>query len=96
VTVATVHNRNNTVIVDGCAALRWPARPIPRNAECSGDRCGYCGFGCAYGTKRSTPLTYLRDALDAGAAVYANTRVLPRAHHAQCRRDGGGNGASMR
>jgi choline dehydrogenase-like flavoprotein len=76
VTVASVHNRNNGVLVDGCAKLGWPARPIPRNAECSGDRCGYCGFGCAYGTKRSTPLTYLHDALDAGAAVYANTRVL--------------------
>jgi choline dehydrogenase-like flavoprotein len=76
VTVASVHNRNNGVIVDGCAALGWTTRPIPRNADCSGDRCGYCGFGCAYGNKRSTPLTYLRDALDACAAVYANTRVV--------------------
>jgi choline dehydrogenase-like flavoprotein len=76
VTVASVHNRNNGVIVDGCAALGWSARPIPRNADCSGDRCGYCGFGCAYGNKRSTPMTYLRDALDAGATVYANTRVV--------------------
>ena len=76
VTVASVHNRNNGVIVDGCAKLGWPAQPIPRNAGCSGDRCGYCGFGCAYGNKRSTPVTYLRDALDAGAAVYANARVV--------------------
>ena len=76
VTVATSHNRNNAVIVDGCAQLGWTSRALPRNADCSGDRCGYCGFGCAYGTKRSTPLTYLRDALDAGGAVYANTRVL--------------------
>ena len=86
VTVASVHNRNNRVIVDGCAALGWPVRPIPRNADCSGDQCGYCGFGCAYGNKRSTPLTYLRDALDAGAAVYANTRVV----RVRTARDAGG------
>jgi choline dehydrogenase-like flavoprotein len=76
VTVASEHNRNNAVIVDGCAKLGWAARAIPRNADCAGDRCGYCGFGCAYDNKRSTPVTYLRDALDAGASVYANTRVV--------------------
>jgi choline dehydrogenase-like flavoprotein len=75
VTVATAHNRNNAVIVDGCAQLGWEARAIPRNAECYGDGCGYCGFGCAYGNKRSTAATYLRDAVDAGAAVYARVRV---------------------
>lgn len=85
VTPATSHNRNNAVIIDGCAQLGWTSQTLPRNADCSGDRCGYCGFGCAYGTKRSTPVTYLRDALAAGAAVYANTRVVrvrttPNAH----------------
>jgi choline dehydrogenase-like flavoprotein len=76
VTVATAHNRNNGVIVAGCAKLGWNVRAIPRNAECSGDGCGYCGFGCAYGTKRSTAATYLRDALDAGARVFAHARVV--------------------
>ena len=75
VTVATGHNRNNAVIVDGAAKLGWPTRAIPRNAECHGDACGYCGFGCAYGNKRSTAATYLRDAHDAGALVFARTRV---------------------
>ena len=75
VTVSTSHNRNNGVIVDGCAKLGWEARPIPRNADCTGDGCGYCGFGCAYGTKRSTAATYLRDAIDSGAVVHARTRV---------------------
>jgi choline dehydrogenase-like flavoprotein len=76
VTVATTHNRNNGAIVDGCAKLGWNVRAIPRNAECTGDGCGYCGFGCAYGTKRSTAATYLRDAVDAGAQVFARTRVI--------------------
>jgi len=75
VTVATAHNRNNAVIVDGCATLGWEARAIPRNADCGGDRCGYCGFGCAYGNKRGTARTYLQDAVDAGASIYANTRA---------------------
>jgi choline dehydrogenase-like flavoprotein len=75
VTVAKSHNRNNAVIVDGAAKLGWNARAIPRNAECAGDACGYCGFGCAYGNKRSTALTYLRDAYDAGALVFARTRA---------------------
>jgi choline dehydrogenase-like flavoprotein len=75
VTVAKTHNRNNAVIVDGCSKLGWSTRAIPRNAECSGDQCGYCAFGCAYGQKRSTAVTYLLDAVAAGAAVYANARV---------------------
>jgi choline dehydrogenase-like flavoprotein len=75
VTPATSHNRNNAVIADGCAKLGWSWRAIPRNAECSGDQCGYCGFGCGYGNKRSTAATYLRDAVAHGAQVYANARV---------------------
>ncbi|MDB5029018.1 MAG: hypothetical protein JWO66_2707, partial [Candidatus Eremiobacteraeota bacterium] len=75
VTVAKTHNRNNAVILDGADRLGWQSRAIPRNAECDGDGCGYCLFGCAYGTKRSTAATYLRDAVDAGARVYARMRV---------------------
>ena len=75
VTPATAHNRNNGVIVDGCAKLGWESRTIPRNAACERDGCGYCGFGCAYGTKQSTAATYLRDAVAAGAGVYARMRV---------------------
>jgi len=75
VAVAKSHNRNNAVIVEGAAKLGWSARAIPRNASCTGDACGYCGFGCAYGTKRSTAVTYLRDAFDAGALVFARTRA---------------------
>ncbi len=75
VTAASAHNRNNAVIVDGCTNLGWNWRAIPRNADCAREGCGYCGFGCAYGTKRSTAVTYLRDAVDAGAQVYADARV---------------------
>jgi choline dehydrogenase-like flavoprotein len=73
VVTAVTHNRNNAAIVDGCAALGWLSTAIPRNADGCGDGCGYCTFGCAYGRKRSTAATYLRDAVDAGAVVYAGT-----------------------
>jgi choline dehydrogenase-like flavoprotein len=75
VTPARSHNRNNAVLADGCAKLLWSCRTIPRNAQCEGERCGYCGFGCAYGEKRSTAATYLRDAIAHGAQVYARVRV---------------------
>jgi choline dehydrogenase-like flavoprotein len=75
VQTAREHNRNNAVLADGCAALNWKVRTLPRNAPCEDERCGYCGFGCAYGNKRSTVTTYLRDAVHAGATVSANVRV---------------------
>lgn len=73
VVTAVTHNRNNAVIVDGAAALGWLSTAIPRNADGCGEGCGYCTFGCVYGRKRSTAATYLRDAVDAGAVVYAAT-----------------------
>ncbi|MGD1065491.1 MAG: GMC family oxidoreductase [Vulcanimicrobiaceae bacterium] len=75
VQTARGHNRNNAVLAEGCAALGWDVRHLPRNAPCEEERCGYCGFGCAYGNKRSTVTTYLRDAVNAGATVSANVRV---------------------
>lgn len=69
------HNRNNGVLVAGCRKLGWPVVEVPRNASECGDGCGYCGFGCAYAKKRSTPATYLQDAVAAGASIFANARA---------------------
>jgi choline dehydrogenase-like flavoprotein len=70
------HNPNNRVILDGCRALGVPAATMPRNApqDC-GEGCGYCGFGCAYGKKRSTARAYLPDVVANGGAIYANARA---------------------
>jgi choline dehydrogenase-like flavoprotein len=70
-----VHNENNAVLLRGASSLGWPHSEIPRNASQCDDGCGYCGFGCAYGNKRSTALTYLRDAVAAGAVIVAGARV---------------------
>jgi choline dehydrogenase-like flavoprotein len=71
------HNANNQVIIDGAKALDVHAAAQPRNApqDC-GDGCGYCGFGCAYGKKRSTARAFLPDLAATGGAVYASARAV--------------------
>ena len=68
-------NANNQALRAGCEALGWDVKAIPRNASGCGAGCGYCTFGCAYGKKRDTPRTFLKDAVAAGAQVVASARV---------------------
>jgi choline dehydrogenase-like flavoprotein len=70
------HNRNNGCIVDGARALGLHAGAMPRNAptDC-GAGCGYCGFGCAYGKKRSTARAFLPDVAANGGAIYVRARA---------------------
>jgi choline dehydrogenase-like flavoprotein len=71
------HNANNQVILDGAKSLGLQAGAMPRNAPADcGDGCGYCGFGCSYGKKRSTPRMYLPDVAKNGGSIYANATVL--------------------
>jgi choline dehydrogenase-like flavoprotein len=74
---AANHNANNQVILDGARRLGLHADAMPRNApsDC-GDGCGYCGFGCAYGKKRSTAWTLLPDVAANGGCIYANASAL--------------------
>jgi choline dehydrogenase-like flavoprotein len=67
-------NANNRVIYDGCKKLGWQVDTTKRNVRgCL--RTGYCGMGCPVDAKQSASLTYLPDAVAAGAEVYANVRV---------------------
>jgi choline dehydrogenase-like flavoprotein len=67
-------NPNNRSIYDGCKKLGWQVDTIRRNVrQCL--RTGYCGMGCPVDAKQSATLTYLPDAVAAGAEVYANCRV---------------------
>ncbi len=70
------HNASNAVIIDGARALGIHGDAMPRNAspDC-GDGCGYCGLGCAYGKKKSTPRAFLPDVTRAHGAIYANARA---------------------
>lgn len=73
---ANTHNASNAVILEGARALGLHGDVMPRNAspDC-GDGCGYCGLGCAYGKKKSTPRWFLPDVPAAGGEIYANARV---------------------
>lgn len=65
------------VLERGLRALGWHVAAQPRNTRgCDqGGVCGYCGFGCALGAKRSTVETWLADAVAAGARVLVGTRA---------------------
>lgn len=67
-------NRNNRVILDGCNKLGWQVHHIRRNVKgCLNS--GYCGVGCPVDAKQAMGITFLADAVAAGARVYSNVRV---------------------
>jgi choline dehydrogenase-like flavoprotein len=68
-------NANNAALQRGCEALGYAWRRIPRNASGCQQRCGSCGYGCPYGRKQSTMLTFLQDAADAGARFITRCQV---------------------
>ena len=99
---ASKHNANNRVILDGARNLGLHAGETPRNAAADcGDGCGYCGFGCAYGNKRSGSAVFLSD-LAGGGTIFANTsaeRVVTRDRRARGvvarQRDGAGESVAF-
>jgi choline dehydrogenase-like flavoprotein len=67
-------NLNNRTLVDGARALGWDVGPMRRNVKgCANS--GYCGMGCPVDGKQAMHLTYLRDAVEAGATVLAECPV---------------------
>jgi len=67
-------NANNRVLWDGAGKLGWARTLVRRNVKgCL--NLGYCGMGCPVDAKTSMSLTYLPDAVQAGARVYAGTRA---------------------
>ncbi len=72
-------NPNNDALWRGAVALGYREgrdyRPLPRNAVGCRQRCDFCGFGCPYGAKRSTALTFLPRAAAHGARLFFRTSV---------------------
>jgi len=67
-------NRNNQKLWDGAAKLGWNPELIRRRVKgCA--RLGYCGMGCPLDAKQSALVTYVPDAIAAGAQLVANCRV---------------------
>lgn len=68
------HNPNNRIILDGAQKLGYKARATGRNTrDCQ--KAGACGLGCPFDAKLSVNITYIPDAVKAGATVYANFRA---------------------
>jgi len=65
------HNNLNRLILEGAAKLGYRAKATGRNVrDCQA--LGACGIGCPIGAKLSVDVTYIPDALQAGAAVFAD------------------------
>lgn len=67
-------NRNNRLLYDGCKALGWEAHTLHRNVSGCADT-GFCGQGCPVDAKQSMLVSYLPDAMNAGATVISRCRV---------------------
>jgi choline dehydrogenase-like flavoprotein len=68
-------NRNNQKLWDGARKLGWRPELIRRSVKgCA--RLGYCGMGCPIDAKQSALITFVPDAVAAGADLYANCRVV--------------------
>ena len=65
------------VLIRGLERLGWHHGLLPRNVRgCTqDDACGYCGYGCRAGAKQSTLVTYLPDAVAAGARITVDCDV---------------------
>ncbi|RUS20244.1 hypothetical protein BC937DRAFT_95618 [Endogone sp. FLAS-F59071] len=72
---AVVHNVPNQLLIDGCRALGYHVDTIPQNTAGHPHQCGWCCFGCRYGEKQSTVMTWLDDARKAGAQFVENCYV---------------------
>ena len=67
-------NPNNRAVYDGCTKLGWQVDTTRRNVKgCL--RSGYCGMGCPVDAKQSAALTYLPDAIAAGAILKPGSRA---------------------
>ena len=68
------HNPNNRIILDGAKQLGFRATAVGRNTkDCV--KAGACGLGCPFDAKQTVALTYIPDALKAGASVYSDFRA---------------------
>src|SRR5205814_7185701 len=67
-------NRNNQKLWEGARKLGWAPELIRRSVKgCA--RLGYCGMGCPLDAKQSALITYVPDALAAGADLLPGCRA---------------------
>ena len=76
-TDASAASRRDQLLEEGLKGLGWHVDNMPRAVSgCTQDEgCGYCGFGCRVGGKRSALKVYIEDAARRGARVITGTDV---------------------
>ena len=67
-------NRANYLVGLGAARLGWRGERLRHNAPAC-LQCGFRHYGCAYDAKQSMNLTYVPDAIAAGAVLHTETRA---------------------
>jgi choline dehydrogenase-like flavoprotein len=67
-------NANNRLLYEGCTKLGYAVEPTHRNTR-NCFKSGSCGMGCPVDAKQSMLVTYLPDALEAGATLISRCRV---------------------
>ncbi len=83
-TELSIHNPQNSKLFEGAEKLGYQAGIIPRNVAPPKTGTdirqywksqGYGGLGDAWGYKQGTMKTFLKDAVEGGARIFADTRV---------------------
>ncbi len=74
-------NPNNRLLYDGCEKLGIQVETTHRNTR-NCIHSGYCGMGCPVDAKQSMLVSYLPDAVSAGATVISRCRVDRLRFHA--------------
>jgi len=67
-------NPNNRALLDGVRAMGHEAHGMRRNVKACRNS-GFCGLGCPFDAKQAMGITFLPDALAAGARVQSNLWV---------------------
>ncbi|RHZ46663.1 hypothetical protein Glove_609g34 [Diversispora epigaea] len=66
-TKAIVHDEKTKVLIEGCKRLNYHIADVPQNAAGAEHQDGWCLYGCRYGAKQGSLITWLKDAGDSGA-----------------------------
>ncbi|MGS0681572.1 GMC family oxidoreductase N-terminal domain-containing protein [Shewanella sp. 125m-7] len=73
-------NRNNQALKQGCEQLGWDYTVIKRNVKGCWNT-GYCGMGCPVNAKQSMLVTTIPAALEGGATLVSQAKVMKLEHH---------------
>ena len=73
-TEESLSNTQNALLEQGCRALGYRVKPIPRNSV-GCEHCNWCGYGCKFDAKQDSRVAFLQDACVQGVKLLAQTHV---------------------